>query len=173
MRSPGRAGRPRNPATGAGRARARGSGRFLLVELFNRVVTDVDAYVGLHLCFGNLRGRPHSRRRYGELLPALQAARADVLMLEFANREMAEVADVAEAGLPQEIAAGVIDVKSFERETAEQVAGRLRTVTRHLAADRVWAVPDCGLWETPRWLAVRKLTALTAGAEIVRKELRR
>lgn len=144
-----------------------------LVELFNRVVTDVDAYVGLHLCFGNLRGRPHSRRRYGELLPALRAARADVLMLEFANREMAEVADVAEAGLPQEIAAGVIDVKSFERETAEQVAGRLRTVTRHLAADRVWAVPDCGLWETPRWLAVRKLTALTAGAEIVRKELRR
>ncbi|MBO0703861.1 MAG: cobalamin-independent methionine synthase II family protein, partial [Candidatus Dormibacteraeota bacterium] len=143
-----------------------------LVELFNRAVADVDAYVGLHLCFGNLRGRPHSRRRYGELLPALRAARSDVLMLEFANREMAEVAAVAAAGLPQEIAAGVIDVKSFDRETPEQVAARLRTVTRHLPADRVWAVPDCGLWETPRWLAVRKLTALTAGAEIVRKELR-
>ncbi|HYZ00616.1 MAG TPA: cobalamin-independent methionine synthase II family protein [Candidatus Binatia bacterium] len=143
-----------------------------LVELVNRAVADVDAYVGLHLCFGNLRGRPHSRRQYRELLPALRAARADVLMLEFANREMAEVADVAAAGLPQEIAAGVIDVKSFDRETPEQVADRLRTVTRHVPAERVWAVPDCGLWETPRRLAVRKLTALTAGAEIVRKELR-
>jgi 5-methyltetrahydropteroyltriglutamate--homocysteine methyltransferase len=144
-----------------------------LVELFNRTVEGVDAHVGLHLCFGNLRGRPHSPRRYGALLPALREARADVLLLEFANREMAELEDVAAADLPQDIAAGVVDVKSFHRESAEEVAVLLRQVMRRIPAERVWAVPDCGLWETPRWIAVRKLAALTRGARIVREELQR
>jgi 5-methyltetrahydropteroyltriglutamate--homocysteine methyltransferase len=149
-----------------------GAGPEQLVELFNRCVEGVDAYVALHLCFGNLRGRPHSPRRYRDLLPFLGQARADVLMLEFANREMAEVEEVGAAELPQEVAAGVVDVKSFHRETPELVAERLRLVTRHLGPERLWAVPDCGLWETPRWQAVRKLAALTAGADIVRKELK-
>lgn len=143
-----------------------------MVELFNRAVEGVDAHVSLHLCFGNLRGRPHSPRRYADLLPALRDARAHVLMLELANREMAELAEIGAADLPQDIAAGVVDVKSFHRERPEDVAERLRRVIRHVAPDRVWAVPDCGLWETPRWLAVRKLEALTAGARIVREELR-
>ena len=150
---------------------AYGAGPAQLVELFNRTVQGVDAHVALHLCFGNLRGRPHSPRRYRDLLPALGDARADVLMLEFANREMAEIGEVGAAELPQDIAAGVIDVKSFHHESAEVVADRLRQVTRHIAPERVWAVPDCGLWETPRWLAVRKLAAMTAGARIVREEL--
>jgi 5-methyltetrahydropteroyltriglutamate--homocysteine methyltransferase len=142
-----------------------------LVELFNRTVQDVDAHVALHLCFGNLRGRPHSPRTYREVLPALRDANAHVLMLELANREMAELAEIGRADLPQDIAAGVIDVKSYHRERPEDVADRLRRVTQHIAPGRVWAVPDCGLWETPRWLAVHKLAALTAGARIVREEL--
>jgi 5-methyltetrahydropteroyltriglutamate--homocysteine methyltransferase len=92
-------------------------------------------------------------------------------MLEFANREMAEVDVVGAADLPQDIAAGVVDVKSYHYESPETVADRLRLVTRHVAPERVWAVPDCGLWETPRWLAVRKLAAMAAGARIVREEL--
>ena len=143
-----------------------------MVELFNRTVEGVDAHVSLHLCFGNLRGRPHSPRRYAGILPALRDARADVLMLELANREMAELAEIGAANLPQDIGAGVVDVKSFHREGPEDVADRLRQVIRCVPAERVWAVPDCGLWETPRWLAVRKLEALTAGARIVREELR-
>jgi 5-methyltetrahydropteroyltriglutamate--homocysteine methyltransferase len=144
-----------------------------LVELFNRTVDGVDAHVALHLCFGNLRGRPHSPRRYADVLPALRDAKAHVLMLELANREMAELAEIGATDLPQDIGAGVIDVKSFHRERPEDVAERLRQVARHVAPERVWAVPDCGLWETPRWLAVRKLEALTAGAGIVREELQR
>jgi 5-methyltetrahydropteroyltriglutamate--homocysteine methyltransferase len=150
---------------------AQGTSPAQFVELFNRTVEGVEAHVGLHVCFGNLRGRPHSPRRYGELLPALRQARADVLLLELANREMAELEDIAAADLPQDVAAGVVDVKSFHRESAEEVADRLRQVAQHVPAERVWAVPDCGLWETPRWIAVRKLAALTEGARIVRKEL--
>ncbi len=143
------------------------------VELFNRTVEGVEARIGLHLCFGNLRGRPHSPRSYRQVLPGLREARADVLFLEFANREMAEVAEFGRADLPHDLGAGVVDVKSYHRERPEEVAGRLRQVLRHVPVERVWAVPDCGLWETPRWLAVEKLRALTAGAEIVRRELGR
>jgi 5-methyltetrahydropteroyltriglutamate--homocysteine methyltransferase len=144
------------------------------VELFNRCVAEVadHAIVCLHVCFGNLRGRPQSRRSYAPMLQALRRARADVLLLEFANREMAEAELVARAELPQVIGVGVVDVKSFYRERPEEVADRLRTFLQAgLPPERLWAVPDCGFWETPRWLAVAKLEALVAGAEIVRSEL--
>jgi 5-methyltetrahydropteroyltriglutamate--homocysteine methyltransferase len=144
------------------------------VALFNRCVEAVAgrATICLHVCFGNLRGRPQSPRSYREMLPALAEARADVLMLEFANREMAEAEVIARAGLPQVIGAGVVDVKSFYRERPEDVAGRLRRfLDAGLAPSRLWAVPDCGFWETPRWLAVAKLHALAAGARIVREEV--
>src|SRR5260370_13752256 len=51
------------------------------VALFNRCVEQVAARatVCLHVCFGNLRGRPHSSRSYASILCALAGARADVL----------------------------------------------------------------------------------------------
>jgi methionine synthase II (cobalamin-independent) len=32
-------------------------------------------------------------------------------------------------------------------------------------------VPDCGLWETPRWVAVAKLRSMAEAARIIRREL--
>jgi 5-methyltetrahydropteroyltriglutamate--homocysteine methyltransferase len=145
------------------------------VELFNRCVEGLHdrACVCLHVCFGNLRGRPQSARSYAPLLPALRAAQCDVLMLEFANRELAEAELVARADLGQIIAAGVVDVKSFHRESAEDVAARLRRfLDAGLPASRLWAVPDCGFWETPRWLTIAKMRALAEGAKLVRETAR-
>lgn len=140
--------------------------------LFDETVRDVEGVkLGLHLCFGNLRGRPHSPRSYAAVLPHLRECRADVLFLEFANREMAELELWRRCEMPQTLAAGVIDVKSAYRERPEDVAARLRQVLAHCPADRVWAVPDCGFWETPRWLAFRKLQSLGHGAALVRAEL--
>ena len=142
-----------------------------LSEVFDAVVDGVEgAALGLHICFGNLRGKPHSLRSYARLLPHVRTCRADVLFLEFANREMAEVDLWQTLDMPQVLAAGVVDVKSFYGERPDDVADRLRRVLRHCPAERLWAVPDCGFWETPRWLAFRKLRALAGGAAIVRAE---
>ena len=142
-----------------------------LAEVFDAAVDGVaGAALGLHICFGNLRGKPHSLRTYARVLPHVRNCRADVLFLEFANREMAEIDLWQSLDMPQVLAAGVIDVKSFYSERPDDVADRLRRVLRYCPADRLWAVPDCGLWETPRWLAFRKLRALAAGAAIVRAE---
>lgn len=143
-----------------------------IVEVFNATVAGVEgATIGLHICFGNLRGRPQSLRTYAPLLPHLRDARADILFLEFANRELAEIELYPRHELPQALAAGVVDVKSFYRERPEDVAARLRRVLEHVPAERVWAVPDCGFWETPRWLAFHKLQALVQGAALVREHL--
>jgi 5-methyltetrahydropteroyltriglutamate--homocysteine methyltransferase len=145
----------------------------LIAEVYDAVTVNLsDVILGLHVCFGNLRGRPHSQRTYRHVLPALRTSRAQVLFLELANREMAELDRWRELDMPQILAAGVVDVKSSYRERAEDVAERLRQVVNVCAVERVWAVPDCGFWETPRWLAFRKLQALVQGAALVREDLK-
>jgi 5-methyltetrahydropteroyltriglutamate--homocysteine methyltransferase len=71
----------------------------------------------------------------------------------------------------KELGAGVIDVKAFKAESPADVAERIREVLKHVAPDKLWLNPDCGFWETPRWVVKQKLAALVEGAAIVRKEL--
>jgi 5-methyltetrahydropteroyltriglutamate--homocysteine methyltransferase len=71
----------------------------------------------------------------------------------------------------KELGAGVIDVKAFKAETAEEVAERIRAILRHVAPDKLWLNPDCGFWETPRWATRLKMAALVEGARLVRREL--
>jgi 5-methyltetrahydropteroyltriglutamate--homocysteine methyltransferase len=141
------------------------------IALFNRTVDGVRAKIALHVCFGNLHTNAFATpRTYRPLFPALQDARCQQLVLEFASREMAELA-LVEQVRDREVAVGVIDVKAFRIETAEEVAARLRLALGHVSPERLWVVPDCGFWATPRPTTVGKLAAMVAGARIVRREL--
>jgi 5-methyltetrahydropteroyltriglutamate--homocysteine methyltransferase len=71
----------------------------------------------------------------------------------------------------KELGAGVVDVKAFKAETPEEVAARARLLLGSVRPDRLWLSPDCGFWETPRWIVRDKLRALVEGARIVRREL--
>jgi 5-methyltetrahydropteroyltriglutamate--homocysteine methyltransferase len=138
------------------------------VELFNRTVDGVPATIALHVCFGNLHGSAFATpRSYRPLFPALGDARCRQLVFEFASREMAELDLLAEVG-DREVAVGVVDVKAYRVETPDEVAGRLELALAHVPAGRLWAVPDCGLWATPRPTAVAKLRAMVAGTRLVR-----
>jgi 5-methyltetrahydropteroyltriglutamate--homocysteine methyltransferase len=143
------------------------------VELFNAAVEGLTAKVGTHLCFGNYRGRPVARRTYRPLFPWVLDLKVDQLSLEFANREMTEVELWSEfaADSGKELAAGVVDVKNYWCERPEDVADRIRLLLKHVPAGKLWLTPDCGLSQTARWAATRKLSALVEGARIVRHEL--
>lgn len=141
------------------------------VELFNATVKGIDAKIGTHLCFGNFRGRPVAKRTYRPLFPKILEINADQLSLEYANREMAEVELWGELATEKELAAGIVDVKNYWCETPEDVAARIRLLLKHVPADKLWITPDCGLSQTARWAAVRKLRAMVEGVQIVRKEL--
>jgi 5-methyltetrahydropteroyltriglutamate--homocysteine methyltransferase len=141
-------------------------------DLFTQTVDGVDARIGLHLCFGNFVGRPVAYRTYEPLFPHILGADVDELHMEFANRQLAElelIERIEDAGMT--VAAGLVDVKNYYIETPEQVAERIRAALEYVSPEHLVVAPDCGFSQTARWAARDKLQAMTAGAEIVRKEL--
>jgi Methionine synthase II (cobalamin-independent) len=138
----------------------------------NRAVEGVDAKIAVHVCFGNLYGRPFSAvRDYRNVFPILGDLRCSQIVLEFANRGMEDPGRWKDFPPDKELGAGVIDVKAFKSETAEDVAERIRAFLPYVPPERLWVNPDCGFWETPRWVVRHKLTALCEGARRVRAEL--
>jgi 5-methyltetrahydropteroyltriglutamate--homocysteine methyltransferase len=138
----------------------------------NRAVDGVNAKIAVHICFGNLYGRPFSAvRDYRNVFPTLGDLKASQIVLEFANRGMEDPARWKDFPRDKELGAGVIDVKAFKAETTADVAERIRAFLPYIPPDKLWLNPDCGFWETPRWVVKRKLAALVEGARIVRAEV--
>lgn len=141
-------------------------------DLFNAALKGIsDVKLAAHLCFGNYVGRPLSKRTYRPIFSEMMAFHVDQLLLEFANREMAEIELLAEVAREKEVAVGVVDVKSYYIETPEDVAERIRKVLAVVPAERLTLIPDCGFSETARWASRAKLHALADGAALVRQEL--
>ncbi len=141
------------------------------LETLAKTVEGVNAYISMHLCFGNYRGRAVGRRSYAAVMPYLARAPVNQVALEFASREMAEI-ELLEA-LPEtmDVAVGLVDVKNTWIEPPELIASRLWSIFRHVHARRVSVTPDCGFSQTARHVAVKKTRALVDGVKLVRKEL--
>jgi len=77
-------------------------------------------------------------------------------------RDIAKVADVA---------VGIVDVKNYYVETTEDIAARVRLCLAYAPPERLLFAPDCGLSQTARWAASRKLRNMVAGVRKVRQEL--
>jgi len=137
------------------------------VDIFNRTGAGGKGrcYLGTHLCFGNFKGRAVGRRRYAPMFPAFLAMDADELHLEMASREFAELELIEQVvGAGKDVGVGVIDVKSYYVESPEDVEERVRACLRFVPAERLSVSPDCGLSQTARWAARRKLASLVEGA---------
>ncbi len=143
------------------------------VDLFNRTVESVAGRCRLstHLCFGNYKARAVGPRRYAPLFPAFLDLSVDEIHLEMASREFAELEIIAAIAERMCVAVGIIDVKSYYIETAEDVAGRVRACLRHAPPERLSFAPDCGLSQTARWAARQKLKNMVEGVRLVRREL--
>jgi 5-methyltetrahydropteroyltriglutamate--homocysteine methyltransferase len=140
-------------------------------DLFNAAINGISVRLAAHLCFGNYAGRPLGKRVYAPVLDGMLALRVDQLVLEFANRELAELPLLREICAHKEVAVGLVDVKSYYIETPEDVAERIRSVLVYVPADRLSVVPDCGFSQTARWAARAKLNAMVEGTRLVRREL--
>ena len=140
-------------------------------DVIGRCLEGVAARTVVHVCFGNNAGRPFADRRIGPMMDAIRALPCDILMFEFANREMAELELMAALADRYKIAAGVVDVKNFLVEDADTVARRIEQCLEHIPAGALWITADCGFSALPRYIAKRKLAAMTAGAARVRDGL--
>ena len=145
------------------------------VEIFNRTVESAAGRCRLstHLCFGNYKGRAVGRRRYAPMFPAFLELNVDEIHLEMASREFAEIEMIESIAEKKDVAVGIIDVKSYYVETAEDVAERVRLCLKYAPPERLAFAPDCGLSQTARWAARQKLKNLVAGVQAVRRELGR
>ncbi len=142
------------------------------VSIFNRTSSAIVSKCRLstHLCFGNYRARAVGPRRYAPMFPAFLELNADEIHLEMASREFAELDVIAAIAERRDVSVGIIDVKSYYIETAADVASRVRLCLEHAPVERLSFAPDCGLSQTARWAAKRKLKAMVEGVEIVRRE---
>jgi 5-methyltetrahydropteroyltriglutamate--homocysteine methyltransferase len=142
-----------------------------MARLFNLATDGVRARLAFHICFGNRFGRSRFPRSYEPYFPGALTARADQFVLEFASRELAELALWQKYGDGRELGAGVVDVKGFQEETAESVARRIHRVLQVCPAEKLTLNPDCGFGWSPRYMCNQKLQGLAAGAALARSEL--
>ena len=56
-------------------------------------------------------------------------------------------------------------------EPPEEVAERLALCAKFIPVERLSAVPDCGFFPVPRWVAYEKLKRLVAGTRLARQRL--
>jgi 5-methyltetrahydropteroyltriglutamate--homocysteine methyltransferase len=143
------------------------------VDIFNRTVENVygKCRLSTHLCFGNYKGHAVGYRRIAPMLPDFLDFKVDEVHLEMASREFAEIELAAEFAKTMDVAVGVIDVKSYYIETPEDVAARIKNCLEYVPADKLAVAPDCGLSQTARWAAKKKLQNMVAGAKIALDKL--
>ncbi len=98
-------------------------------------------------------------------------AKVHQLTLEFARRGGEDPDLFKEFNTNFELGVGVIDVKTDDIETPEMVADRIQKALKVLPAERIFILPDCGLFHPSRDVAFAKLKAMVEGTRIVRKEL--
>lgn len=148
------------------------TGRF--VEIFNRTVEPVRgrAFLSTHLCFGNYKARAVGKRQYSPMFPDFLSLSVDEIHVEMASREFSELEVIAQiAASGKRAAVGIIDVKSYYIETPEDVADRVRMCLQYVKPEQLSLAPDCGLSQTARWAARRKLQNMVAGVYLIKSEL--
>jgi methionine synthase II (cobalamin-independent) len=145
-----------------------------IADVVAQCVDGVDAKIGWHFCFGNAWGNALSGifpKGYETVLPYFYDVPVDQFVLDYANREMADIDALKSVPEDKEVAVGVLDIRTTMVESPEQVADRIRKVIAVVPPERVYLTTDCGLKPLPRMVAKLKLRALVDGAQIVRDEI--
>jgi 5-methyltetrahydropteroyltriglutamate--homocysteine methyltransferase len=143
----------------------------LAVEAINIVTSGAAVSWSLHVCYGNRHARPLWAGHYDFLFPAVKEAHVDRLALEFARTGDEDLQLLEQYQWDRGLGLGVVDVKTEQVESAEQVAARIRRALRFLPAEKLVINPDCGLRHLPPDIARAKLAAMVVGAAMVRAEL--
>jgi 5-methyltetrahydropteroyltriglutamate--homocysteine methyltransferase len=149
------------------------------IAALHRAIEGLTCTTAVHICYGygieaNIRWKRTlgaEWRQYEQIFPALNKSRIAQVSLECANsRVPTSLLRLLE---DKDVLLGAIDVATPEIETPEQVAAVIRGAMVYVAAERILPCTNCGMAPLPRAVAIGKLTALGAGAALVRRALGR
>ncbi|PNW10889.1 methionine synthase [Microbacterium testaceum] len=149
------------------------------VATLERAAEGLRAETVVHICYGyGIKANTDWKatlgdewRQYEESFPLLQRSSIDTVSLESHNSHVP--IDLIELIRGKKVMLGAIDVASHEVESPEEVADTLRRALQFVDADKLVASSNCGMAPLPRQVAFEKLSALSAGAGILRDELAR
>ena len=147
------------------------------VAALERAAEGLRAETVVHICYGyGIAANTDWKatlgtewRQYEQTLPLLERSTIDIVSLESQHSHVPM--DLIELIRGKKVMLGAIDVASHAIETPEEVAETLRTALRYVDAERLVPSTNCGMAPLPRQVARGKLGALSAGADIVRREL--
>ncbi len=147
------------------------------IATLERAIEGLKCETAVHICYGyGIKANTDWKktlgsewRQYEESFPKLQQSKIDMISLECHNSHVPM--DLIELIRGKKVMVGAIDVANHTIETAEEVANTLRKALQFVDADKLYPCTNCGMAPLPRDVARGKLHALSAGAEIIRKEL--
>lgn len=147
------------------------------IATLERAIEGLKCETAVHICYGyGIKANTDWKktlgsewRQYEEIFPKLQASNIDIISLECQNSRVPM--ELLELVRGKKVMVGAIDVATNVIETPEQVADTLRKALQFVDADKLCPCTNCGMAPLPRQVARGKLKALSAGADIVRREL--
>lgn len=147
------------------------------IATLERALEGLECETAVHICYGyGIKANTDWKktlgsewRQYEETFPKLQKSSVDLISLECHNSHVP--IDLIELIRGKKVMVGAIDVATNTIETPEEVADTLRKALQFVDADKLYPCTNCGMAPLPRHVATGKLKALSAGAEIIRKEL--
>ena len=147
------------------------------VAALERACEGLKAETVAHICFGyGIKANNDWKatlgtqwRHYEKSFPLLQRSSIDTISLESHHSNVP--LEVVELVRGKKVMLGAIDVANQQVETPEEVAETLRKALEYVDADKLIASTNCGMAPFPRDVALAKLSALSAGAAVLREEL--
>lgn len=147
------------------------------IAALERAAEGLRCETAVHICYGyGIKANTDWKktlgaewRQYEEVFPKLQKSSIGMVSLECQHSRVPM--DLIELLRGKKVMVGAIDVATEVIETPEEVADILRQALRFVDADKLYPCTNCGMAPLPRRVAQGKLSALSAGAEIVRREL--
>ncbi|BCA26903.1 methionine synthase [Metapseudomonas otitidis] len=147
------------------------------IAALERAIEGLQCETAVHICYGyGIKANTDWKktlgsewRQYEAVFPKLQASGIDIVSLECHNARVPM--ELIELIRGKKVMVGAIDVATHAIETPEEVADTLRKALQFVEADKLYPCTNCGMAPLPRQVARGKLRALSAGADIVRKEL--
>ncbi len=147
------------------------------IAALERATEGLKCQTAVHICYGyGIKANTDWKktlgvewRQYEAVFPKLQQSSIDIISLECHNSHVP--IELLELIRGKKVMVGAIDVASHVIETPEEVADTLRKALVHVDAENLYPCTNCGMAPLPRHIANAKLTALNAGAALVRNEL--
>nr|WP_154922798.1 methionine synthase [Microbacterium testaceum] len=147
------------------------------VAALERAVEGLSAETAVHICYGyGIKANTDWKatlgsewRQYEESFPLLQQSSIDIVSLESHHSNVP--IDLVELIRGKKVMLGALDVASERIETPDEVADTLRGALRFVDADKLIPSSNCGMAPLPRRVALEKISALSAGARLLREEL--